>query len=207
MIALDSWQDLLLQSVSPLSEGVSPLKVYGWKSPEHEEARPRRTAAVLVAIAPGENPSVVLTRRSEHLQHHPGQVSFPGGARDENDDTGVLTALREAEEEIGLRGDNIKPIGFLDRVDTISDFRVLPVVGLIHREQEFIPDQNEVDMVFTLPLAHALDVKAWQQLRVRRHGQEHVLYSMDWEGNTIWGVTAAILRNLARRVERFQANQ
>ena len=117
---------ILLRAVSPFNEGVSPLKL----SVLHngDPARPNRTAAVLVPVLDKPEPEILLTVRSELLPQHPGQVSFPGGAVDRTDRSAVSTALREAEEEIGLDFSQVSPLGFLDRLDTNSDYRVLPVV-------------------------------------------------------------------------------
>jgi 8-oxo-dGTP pyrophosphatase MutT (NUDIX family) len=164
--------------------------------------RPARTAAVLVGILDRPRPEIVLTRRALHLAHHPGQVSFPGGAAEAAGETAVATALREAEEEIGLAPATVKPLGFLDRVDTISDFRVLPVVGLLSHVGPWTPDQCEVDEVFTVPLERALDRAAYQEREMEGQGRRHVIYSMEWDGRTIWGITAAILINFAHRIER-----
>ena len=199
------WQSLLRASVSPLRAGTASLDVYGWRPAGRESERPRRTAAVLVGVLDGPDPEVILTRRSERLAQHPGQVAFPGGSVDDVDRTGVSTALREAEEEIGLLPERVEAIGFLDRIDTISDFRVLPVVGVVRPGADFVPDLNEVDEVFTLPLNRALDPEAWAPTRIHRDGVTRVIYSMQWQAHTIWGVTAAILRNLAERVRQQQA--
>jgi 8-oxo-dGTP pyrophosphatase MutT (NUDIX family) len=193
------WREQLQRVVAPLDGGARALPVGGVRPPGREDARPRRTAAVLVGVLDQPEPEIVLTRRSERLALHAGQVSLPGGAAMESDPTGVLTALREAEEEIGLRESNVRPIGFLSRVDTISDFRVLPVVGLVRQAEPFVPDQNEVDEVFTLPLAHALDLQRWREQFIERQGARHRVHSMEWQGHTIWGITAAILLDLAHR--------
>ncbi len=202
------WKTLIQHSVSPLAAGTSALEVVGLRPAAEQPApaRPRRTAAVLVGILDHAEPSIVLTRRAQHLEHHPGQVSFPGGAAEAGGETGVATALREAEEEIGLSSTAVQPIGFLDRIDTISDFRVLPVVGLLSHSGDWLPDHRDVEEVFTLPLAMALDQASCRQREIERDGVRHLIYSMDWRGHVIWGVTAAILVNLAMRMERVTAS-
>ena len=117
---------------------------------------PGKTAAVLVALLDLPEPEVVLTRRAEHLPQHPGQVSFPGGAAEAGDSSAVQTALREAHEEIGLPAEVTTPIGFLDRMDTISDYRVLPVVALVKPPVRWIPDEREVAEVFTSSALHRI---------------------------------------------------
>lgn len=202
----DNWKALLGESLAPLHGGARQLQVGGWQPPGKAAWRPERTAAVLVGVLDLPQPQIILTRRAQHLKQHAGQVSLPGGAADENDKSGVVTALREAEEEIALRPGNVHPLGFLDRIDTFTNFRVLPVVGLVAQREPLIPDLNEVDKVFTLPLAMAISREAWSSSRVVRDGRSYTLYSMEWEGNKVWGITAAILMNLAERMAPLLAD-
>jgi 8-oxo-dGTP pyrophosphatase MutT (NUDIX family) len=147
--------------------------------------------------------------RSRRLARHAGQVAFPGGRADEDDPSGVRTALREAEEEIGLAPAHVEPLGFLDRVDTISDYRVLPVVGLVDPAARLVADLEEVEEVFTVPLTTVLDPNAYRPTRIHRRGVTRVVYHLDWmldshaelRRSHVWGVTAAILRNLAVRAQ------
>jgi 8-oxo-dGTP pyrophosphatase MutT (NUDIX family) len=207
MLAQANLLDRLRSAVSPLAHGASALDVHGWRPPGREDHRPRRTAAVLVGVLPGPDPEVILTQRSQRLSRHAGQVAFPGGRADEDDPSGVRTALREAEEEIGLAPSHVQPLGFLDRVDTISDYRVLPVVGLVDRAARLVADQVEVAEIFTVPLATVLDPAAYRPTRIHRRGVTRVVYHLDWNLHVpaqagrshVWGVTAAILRNLALR--------
>jgi 8-oxo-dGTP pyrophosphatase MutT (NUDIX family) len=193
------WREQLRTAVTPLAHGVAALSVYGFSRTGQQPPRPARTAAVLVGVLDLDQPEILLTRRAAHLTHHPGQVSFPGGAMAAREETGVLTALREAEEEIGLLPANVEPIGFLDRVDTVSDYRVLPVVGLVHQSPPWVPDFSEVDEVFTIPLALVLDPDAYQVEPMERQGIRFNIHSLQWQDYRIWGVTAAILHNLALR--------
>ena len=209
MVARQSLLDRIRSAVSPLNRGASALDVHGWRPPGREDIRPRRTAAVLVGILPEPDPEVILTLRSRRLARHAGQVAFPGGRADQEDPSGVRTALREAEEEIGLAPAHVEPLGFLDRVDTISDYRVLPVVGLVDRSARLVADQVEVESVFTVPLATVLDPGAYRPTRIHRRGVTRVVYHLDWNLESpartgrshVWGVTAAILRNLALRTQ------
>lgn len=194
-----AWESLLRAAVSPLETGAAGLGIHGWRPPGREQHRPRRTAAVLVAVQAWPEPSVILTMRSRRLARHAGQVAFPGGSADEDDPSGVLTALREAEEEIALPPGQVQPLGFLDRIDTISDFRVLPVVGLVQGRVTLVPDGREVAEVFTVPLDRVLDLDAYRPTRIHHEGVTRVVYHLDWEAHHVWGVTAAILRNLAER--------
>jgi len=191
----------LLDAVSPFEEGVSALKLRALRDPRNDLSRPSRTAAVLVPILDKPEPEILLTVRSKHLQQHPGQVSFPGGAVDSNDRSAISTALREAEEEIGLDFSQVSPLGFLDRVDTISDYRVLPVVGLVRSSFVWRPDEREVAEVFTLPLELAISHSNYTHEEVHHDGKTYTISSLQWQGHTIWGVTAAILLNLGSRMK------
>jgi len=194
------WRKLLLQAVSPLESGVSPLAVAGYRPPGEEGFRPRKTAAVLVSLLDKDEPELVLTRRADHLPQHPGQVSFPGGAAEAGDSSAVQTALREAFEEIGLPSELTTPIGFLDRMDTVSDFRVLPVVALVKPPVFWKPDEREVAEVFTVPLSLLLDEHRLTARHVHREGQQYTIWSLQYQGYNIWGATAAIILNLVGRM-------
>ncbi len=199
------WRPRLISAVSPLGSGVGGLRVNGYRPPGQSGYRPNRTAAVLVPVLARDEPEVVLTRRAEHLPHHPGQVSFPGGAAEKHDTSAVHTAMREAHEEIGLPAECTHPIGFLDRMDTISDYRVLPVVALVQWPVSWRLDTREVAEVFTVPLTVAMDRSKYTSQILKRDGREHAIWTLQWENQTIWGATAAILLNLASRLERQDA--
>lgn len=206
---MDAWRELLLQAVSPLESGVNGLQVNGYRppdySPEEGPFRPKKTAAVLVALLDLPEPELVLTRRAEHLPQHPGQVSFPGGAAEESDSSAVHTALREAYEEIGLPAEVTTPIGFLDRMDTISDYRVLPVVAMVKPPVRWIPDEREVAEVFTVPLSIALDDSLYETRYFERDGNQYTLWSLKYKRFNIWGATAAIIMNLIVRMQAIHA--
>ncbi len=200
---MTNWREALLAAVSPLESGVRGLQVSGYRPAGDGQLRPRRTAAVLVPILDMAEPEMVFTRRAEHLPQHPGQVSFPGGGAEPQDGSAVQTALREAYEEIGLPPEVTTPIGFLDRMDTISDYRVLPVVALVKPPVRWVPDTREVAEVFSVPLFVVLDKDLYEGRQVSRDGIEYTIWSLDWNGYHIWGVTAAILMNLIGRIQSF----
>ena len=196
------FHNLLFSAVSPFDEGVSALKLNVLRNTrEGDQIRPNRTAAVLVPILDKPEPEILLTVRSKTLVQHPGQVSFPGGAVDHTDRSAISTALREAEEEIGLDFSQVSPLGFLDRVDTISDYRVLPVVALVRPSFVWQPDHREVAEVFTVPLKLAVDRNAYSHEKITHEGKIHVISSLHWQGHRIWGITAAILLNFGSRLE------
>ncbi|NND45729.1 MAG: CoA pyrophosphatase [Xanthomonadales bacterium] len=195
------WRSRLQSAVAPLDRGVRGLHVNNFRPADQYALRPGRTAAVLVPVLDLDQPELVLTLRAKHLANHAGQVSFPGGAAEDGDATAVATALREAHEEIGLHPGDVRPVGFLDRFDTISDYRVLPVVGLVSPPAAWKIDASEVDQVFTLPLEVALDRARYQEQHGRHQQQEFVYHSLEWQGHLIWGLTAAMIRNLLDRME------
>ncbi len=199
------WRSRLQLAVSPLNSGVAKLEVQGYKPPGQGGYRPRKTAAVLVPLLDLddlEQPEIVLTRRADHLPHHAGQVSFPGGAAEAQDQSAVQTALREAYEEIGLPRERVTPLGFLDRLDTISDYRVLPVVALVRGPIVWQSDQREVAEVFTVPFAHVMCLELYENRPVVRAGVEYSIRYLQYQHHTIWGATAAILFNLAVRYRK-----
>jgi 8-oxo-dGTP pyrophosphatase MutT (NUDIX family) len=191
---------MLLDAVSPLESGVRGLHISGYRTTDDGLFRPSRTAAVLVPILDMDQPEMVFTRRAEDLPQHPGQVSFPGGAAEQHDESAVQTALREAHEEIGLPSEVTKPIGFLDRMDTISDYRVLPVVALVKPPVHWVLDTREVTEVFSVPLSVVLNRDLYEGQQIARDGAERTIWSLSWNSYTIWGVTAAILMNLIQRI-------
>lgn len=201
------WRNRLIEAVAPLESGVRDLQVNGYRPHDEQTYRPSRTAAVLVPFLDLPEPHLVLTRRAEHLPHHPGQVSFPGGAAEEGDATAVQTALREAREEIGLPPEMTRPIGFLDRMDTISDYRVLPVVAFVQPDVQWRLDQREVSEVFTVPASIALDRANYECTRFEREGRIHLVHSLRWQDRNIWGVTAGMLMNFITRLEKVDARR
>lgn len=199
---MSTWHERLLEAVSPLDSGVRGLRITGYRPGNDQGWRPSKTAAVLVPFLDLSEPELVLTRRADHLPQHPGQVSFPGGAAEDNDHSAVQTALREAQEEIGLPPELARPIGFLDRMDTISDYRVLPVVALVNPPVTWQPDEREVAEVFTVPVSVVLDRGRYTAREVERDGVRGTIWSLQHGEYTIWGATAAILMNLITRLER-----
>ena len=163
--------------------------------------RTLRPAAVLVAVIEGfSGLDVILTKRSSHLKHHPGQIAFPGGKQDETDPTLAATALRESKEEIGLPSDRVEIIGELPSHETVTGFRVSPVVAWVHSEFAAIAEPGEVEEIFRVPLEHVTNpqnflIQSRQWRGMRRH-----YYTVPFGPYYIWGATARILRGLADRV-------
>jgi 8-oxo-dGTP pyrophosphatase MutT (NUDIX family) len=162
--------------------------------------RPLRRAAVLVPVVAHAAPTVLLTLRTEHLPSHAGQVAFPGGKVEAGDTDAVATALREADEEIGLADSFIRPLGFLDALRTHTGFHVDPVVALVEPGFRLQPDAREVAAVFEVPLAFLMDPANHDKQFRMRDGRRRDFYAMPFQGRFIWGVTAAMIRNMHMRL-------
>ncbi len=174
--------------------------------PSLQPKQPWKSAAVLVPLVmhPGEL-SVLLTRRTERLLDHAGQVSFPGGSREDQDFDLVQTALRETEEETGLERRYVETIGFLDGYLTITGYAVTPVVGLVRPDFHLQPDPLEVAEIFEVPLAF-LSKSANRQIRTRHVGNREVgFYLFEYNQHVIWGATAGILVNFLHKLAQAEA--
>jgi 8-oxo-dGTP pyrophosphatase MutT (NUDIX family) len=157
-------------------------------------------AAVLIAITAREDPGVILTVRREHLRTHAGQVAFPGG-RNEPDEDPVDAALREAEEELLLPRGSAELAGAIEPYRTVTGFVVTPVVAVIPPDLPLQPHEHEVADWFEAPLDYLLD-PAHQQLRSALFaGRERHYYEIVWNERRIWGATAAMIVNLSRRLQ------
>ena len=154
-------------------------------------------AAVLVPLVErGIGITVLLTRRTEHLDDHPGQISFPGGRVEADDADPVETALRETEEEIGLGRRHIDVLGRLETYDTVTGFRITPVIGMIAPGFSLELDPFEVTEAFEVPLSFILDSRNCERRRVVFEGRERETYALAYEGRVIWGATAGMLIRL-----------
>jgi 8-oxo-dGTP pyrophosphatase MutT (NUDIX family) len=162
--------------------------------------RKLRPAGVLIAVAADE--TIVLTKRSSRLKHHPGQIAFPGGKVDDADTDVIDAALREAEEEIALPTTSVEVLGTLPTHETVTGFSVTPVVGLLRDRIEFVPEAGEVDEVFVAPFAHVTDPGNFRVEGRMWLGQRRHYYTVPYGPYYIWGATARILRALADRMTR-----
>lgn len=164
----------------------------------YDPASPLRDAAVLVPIVDrARELTVILTRRSDELPDHPGQISFPGGRIDPGDDGAEDAALREAHEEVGLPRDRVRLIGRLDTYLVRTGYCVVPVIGLVSPPLVLTPEQGEVEEIFEVPLAFFLNGANRQTHSRIFHGKERFFYAYPYRDYFIWGATAGMLSNLA----------
>ena len=155
-----------------------------------------KPAAVLVPLVRRESGlQVLLTRRADHLKKHSGQVSFPGGRCEPGDVDIAATALREAQEEVGLDPASVEIIGYLHDYPTVTGFRVTPVVGVFDAPSQYLPDPGEVAEVFEVPAAHALAADSYQQKYWNKDGLKLPFFELSHDEQRIWGATAGMLRN------------
>ena len=159
-----------------------------------------RPAAVLVPVVARAEPAVLLTQRTPELRSHSGQIAFPGGSIDPQDESPLAAALREAHEEIGLEPSSIEPIGYLDLYLTFSGFRILPLVARVAPDYRLTINPSEVSDAFEVPLDFLMEPGNHQRHKRDWKGVERHYYAMPFGDRYIWGVTAGILRNLYERI-------
>jgi 8-oxo-dGTP pyrophosphatase MutT (NUDIX family) len=160
-----------------------------------QETRLKCAAVLVPLISQGESWHVLYTRRTNHVESHKGQVSFPGGGCDEGETTPEQTALREANEEVGIDPSGVRILGRLPNMITITSFRVTPVVGVILWPTVFRIGEREVERVFTVPLDWLADRRnRWEfPLAGRRHS---LIAYHPYDGELVWGATARMTVDL-----------
>ena len=167
--------------------------------PEHIDAT--RPAAVLAPIIKRPDGwTMLFTQRAEETPAHPGQISFPGGRVEASDANAAATALRETVEEIGLARELIEPVGSWDRYDTITGFRITPIVGLIEPGFSLTLNPREVASVFEAPLSFLFNPANHERRSAIWRGAERHYYAMPYQGRFIWGATAGMIRALYERL-------
>jgi 8-oxo-dGTP pyrophosphatase MutT (NUDIX family) len=157
-------------------------------------------AAVLIPVIDRAEPTVLLTIRTQELTSHAGQVAFPGGKIDPQDESPVAAALREAKEEVGLAPTVIEPLGYLDLYLTFSGFRILPTVARVRPGFELTINPREVTETFEVPLAFLMTPANYQRRSREWKGIDREYYAIPFGDRYIWGITAGIVRNLYDRV-------
>ncbi|TCD02260.1 CoA pyrophosphatase [Erythrobacteraceae bacterium CFH 75059] len=179
----------------------------GWRRPltgllddrRHHAGGPVKPAAVLVAVTERPSPGVLLIHRPMSMRSHAGQVGFPGGRLDPGE-TVEAAALREAEEELGIALGAVRVVGTADAFHTGTGYLVTPVLGVVPADLPLVPNPAEVERWFEAPLDHLLDPSNHYPRSGVWNGQPRSYLEIVWGGHRIWGVTAAILANLARRL-------
>ncbi len=158
-------------------------------------------AAVLVPLIMHEaGASILLTKRTDHLKDHAGQVSFPGGRVEEGDESATATALRETKEEVGIDASYIEIVGKLDIYETRTGFRITPVVGLVEPRFSLTLEEFEVAEAFEVPLSHVLDPVNHERSTLVWRGAERHFYAVRYGERYIWGATAGMIVNLYARL-------
>lgn len=199
---MDRHRAALRAALRPLHD---PPRVPGWNHDLMHDLvgdAPLSPAAVMVPVVEdGGQARIVLTRRTEQLSRHAGQVAFPGGRVDPADADAVDAALRETEEEIGLPRTLVEPAGFLDCFETVSGFVVTPVVAFVAPQRPpWRPEPGEVDAVFEVPLAFLLDPASLRRYTMHYRGKAREMVEFRYGPYRIWGATAAMLTNLIDRM-------
>lgn len=176
------------------------FSVYGDDGAGREAAALTPASVLVPIVAHAAELTVLFTQRTAHLKSHSGQVSFPGGRAEPHDATPESTALREAEEEIGLRSGRVEIVARLPVYFTRTGFRITPVVGVLTPPLELAPHRGEVEEVFEVPLAFLLDPRNHRRETRDFEGRTVGFYVVQYGNRTIWGATAGMLVNLYRRL-------
>ena len=169
-----------------------------------EELKPASVLFPIVLRQSG--PSVLLTQRTAHLKDHPGQISFPGGRVEPADDSPAATALREAQEEIGLAARHVEILGYLPEYRTGTGFRVTPVVAVVKPPFDLRPEPGEVAEIFEVPFSFLMDSANHQQHSQHYRGKLRHYFAMPYGEYFIWGATAGIIVTLARALAVWSAD-
>lgn len=165
-----------------------------------ERAASLTPAAVLIAITNEAVPQLLLTRRNANMTKHPGQIAFPGGRVDPEDDGHVAAALREAEEEVALARHHVEVLGTLGSYETGTGYAITPVVGLVPPGLLLRRAEAEVAEVFHVPFAHVIDPANHELHSAEWQGRRRDYFIIRYGAHEIWGATAGMIVNLARRL-------
>ncbi len=187
----------LLDPMAAGARGDLDLNPSMWEAAGVSATKP---AAVLVPVIDRDEPTVLFTVRTADLASHAGQVAFPGGKIDPEDESPVSAALREAKEEVGLGLSVIEPLGYLDLYLTFSGFRILPTVARVRPEFVLTLNPSEVTEIFEVPLRFLMTPANYQRRSREWRGISREYYAIPFGDRYIWGITAGIVRNLYDRV-------
>ncbi len=162
--------------------------------------RPRAAAVLIPVVARPAGATVLLTLRTAHLRAHSGQIAFPGGQIDAADPTPAAAALREAEEEVGLDPRTVTPLGYLAPYLTRTGYVITPVVSVVREPKTLVLNAAEVADAFEVPLAFLMDAANHRRAARELNGVLHTVFEMPWRERLIWGITAALIRDLYERL-------
>lgn len=199
---LEEWKNLLqanlLQDFTPDTQKNTKFDMPIYVDFKHDELKP---AAVLIPLVWRRGDlNAILTMRTAHLTNHAGQIAFPGGRMDKEDIDLKHTALREADEEIGLKGEYVKILGSGDTYQTNTGFLVRPVLGLVAPEVSLQKNDFEVEEIFEIPFSFLLDKNNHREEFFERGGMRRSYFVIEYDRHYVWGVTAAIIRMLGARI-------
>ncbi len=180
-------------SASPIEEIGQALAGWTRKAIENGSLRP---AGVLLIVYPKDGEyCVLLNKRTEMVEHHKGEISFPGGSMDREDESILHTALRETHEEMGILPEDVRILGQLDDMPTISNFLINTFVGTIPYPYDFVPSKHEVAEVIEVPINHVRSQRNWRDETRVKNGELETSPSFVYEGHVIFGATARVLAN------------
>lgn len=184
-------RDKIIQCLEPIAN------VQNWADIKLEEGL--RNAAVLVPLVQRKQWHVLLTKRTDHLRNHPGQISFPGGREDTTDASPIQTALRETEEEVGIQQNLIDIAGVIEPYLTVTNFNVVPIVGFVDPAYALKIDTFEVEEAFEVPLSALSHPDLYQKKEIFWQDQWRAYWELSYKGHRIWGATAGMLYGLSCR--------
>ena len=186
-------RDLIVERLAALPPLEELLTADDLEKQNEASRQPLKPAAVLLLVVNHAAPAVVFTQRTPHLSAHAGQIALPGGRCDDDDCTPERTALREAEEELGIAPDRVQLLGRLPEYRTTTGFAVTPVVGWAEPPLSYRPDPHEVADVFEVPLAFLLDERNHRYESAYYRGRMRHYWAMPYGEHFIWGATAGML--------------
>lgn len=181
-------------------EDEAPLVLGDCRDPDAAEEAAPLLAAVLVAVVDRSSPGLLLTLRTDFVRHHAGQIAFPGGRIDPDDEGPIAAALREAEEEIGLPPRLVDIVATGHSYRTVTGFDVTPVIGVVPPDLLLAPQPDEVAAIFEVPLDYLVEPQNHLLRSGEWQGRERSYYEIEWQGRRIWGATAAMIVNLSPRL-------
>ncbi len=164
-----------------------------------------RAGVLMPFVATGNGLSLLLTKRTDRVEHHKGQISFPGGAVDDEDVDIVATALRETTEETGLTASAVEVLGMFDDFWTPTGFIITPVIGYVKSIPALHPSPEEVEAVLQIPLSFFLDPTNERTVKMERNGTIYDVYFFRYDEHEVWGATAAMVRSFLRMVLSSQS--